>query len=531
MSLLTMVAVSHGSVPPATAAFFQRRYEPLRKAVVRASVAYRDLQNGSVVLSTNERAGVLRTVVQQIHRFELSANLIWPQFPEGVTANYWTLMLNRVDELHTLATQSLVQIEDRLRRMTAAKASVHSGQRSAKRNFETADQESLIGTPRRTTGGEEVIDIEDPVSGGALETYHKDINGLCVPGARTDIAPLPIGASLAEAIREARAQLTHSATVVRRVEEHGRLNMEPLSLDEALSNHASELRDRAAEIHRLGSQDDGLLTQLEDQVLLLIREGGRLRALHIKRMAPTPALLEYLLRSGEARIQKVGERIPMRNAQGRIADHPQEYAVLDTRNDRPLWYAHFSLRSSRCAFRGVHPSAYENGRAASTWASMANASGATWRGDHAAAPGADLCAVRGRALQERRVAVSSGRRPAERAFPYSLTGSLLAGTIFLRRYPLAQLDHLFAHPAVRGILIGAFVPVQVCFHGGQVVDRHCYVIQVVALGKALRHGHHHVGLLQYLGRHQVVLRAQGNPALQAEFAKGEIDLSKAVAAA
>ena len=45
---------------------------------------------------------------------------------------------------------------------------------------------------------------------------------------------------------------------------------------------------------------------------------------------------------------------------------------------------------------------------------------------------------------------------------------------------LAQLDHLLAHPTVRRVLIGAFVPVQVSFHRWHVIDRQVEPVQFMA---------------------------------------------------
>src|SRR3990167_1849776 len=85
--------------------------------------------------------------------------------------------------------------------------------------------------------------------------------------------------------------------------------------------------------------------------------------------------------------------------------------------------------------------------------------------------------------------------------------------LFLGRSLLGNFDDLLAHPAVGGVLVGAFVPVEMGLQRSHVFDWQFDKMQVIAAGKALRYGHGHVGALQYGGGHQVMLRAQGNLAL------------------
>ncbi len=75
------------------------------------------------------------------------------------------------------------------------------------------------------------------------------------------------------------------------------------------------------------------------------------------------------------------------------------------------------------------------------------------------------------------------------------------------------------------------MPVQVGLDRGNVADWQVDIVQVVTSGEALGHGHDHVGLLQHLGCHHVVLRAQRYPALDAHLAERQIHMAQAAAAA
>ncbi len=55
-------------------------------------------------------------------------------------------------------------------------------------------------------------------------------------------------------------------------------------------------------------------------------------------------------------------------------------------------------------------------------------------------------------------------------------------------------------------------------------------MQFMAAGEALGHGHHHVGLLQDLRGHQVVLRAQGDFALNPHLAQSQVHMPQTAAA-
>ena len=63
------------------------------------------------------------------------------------------------------------------------------------------------------------------------------------------------------------------------------------------------------------------------------------------------------------------------------------------------------------------------------------------------------------------------------------------------------------------------------------VHRQIDLVQVVAPGETLGNGHSHVGLVDHLSRHQVVLRAQGDLALQTHLAQRQIHQTQPAAAA
>ncbi|MNH00354.1 hypothetical protein D3C79_595440 [compost metagenome] len=74
------------------------------------------------------------------------------------------------------------------------------------------------------------------------------------------------------------------------------------------------------------------------------------------------------------------------------------------------------------------------------------------------------------------------------------------------------------------------MPVQVRFQCRD-LHRQRLITQLMATGEALGNRHRHVGLLQHLRRHQVVLRTQGDFALNTHLAQRQVDVTQAVAAA
>ncbi|WP_213881594.1 hypothetical protein [Pseudomonas sp. dw_358] len=352
LSILGLAAIdAHRGTPAAR--FALDRYHGLRSDMVRAAFAYRELKAGKVNVSSNERHALLDNVLRQLRRLEANEFLLLND--SGVfNPTYWQEMRRLVDALILEVSEDLRTLETSLSRMTAAKAAAREVKnQGAKRMFETEDEHLLIGSAHRTGQGDEVINIHEPISGQVIETFSRQPQGTWRSN-RAKPAPLLFQrAQLASLLDGARRALDEAPALTQHVQALARKATvyEPRDLEHMLSSQADVLSGYAQQLHRLaGDQAAGLLRQLEGQATSLRQDGIRIRIVQTKRSLPTGSRMAYLLEQGEARIERLGDRIGLRNARGRVSDHLQEYVIIDQSTGQPIWYAHFHYEKAAAPF-------------------------------------------------------------------------------------------------------------------------------------------------------------------------------------
>ncbi|WPP01508.1 hypothetical protein SFA35_09210 [Pseudomonas sp. HR96] len=341
--LSTVIMDAHIGNSPASRLVMEV-YMPLRKAFIRASIAYRELKSGLVVVSLNERHRLLEDILRQLRRFEANQMHLLETAAGDFHRAYWLELQGLNSELMAAIGEELATLENSLTRMSANKAASRPGKASSKRLFETVDDSLLVGRARRGDDGAQLIDIADPVSGQVIDTFSQSPSGrwqvLHGAGAATTFS----AADLPGLIDGARTALDDLPGLVRRVErlaESAHVH-EPRDLQHMLDSHAEQLRTYARQLQRFASQStEALVRQLQERAEHLLGEGRRIRLSQTKRALPTGSRLSYLIEHQQAQIQRVGPRIGLRNARGRIVDYLQEYVVLDTASRQPIWYAHF----------------------------------------------------------------------------------------------------------------------------------------------------------------------------------------------
>lgn len=350
-ALSVAVIDPHPSTPAARLAL--DRYRPLRGELVRSVIAYRELKVGKVVLSSNERHALLDNILRQLRRLEANEFLL-TRDTQVFNPTHWQVLRNLVDQFIVEVGEDLLTLESSLTRMTAAKAAARGGkQAGAKRLFETEDDHLLIGSARRTEQGDEVLDIQEPVSGRVLETFSQQAAGKWQSTRPRPVESTFDGAQLPALLDGARKALDEAPALVRHVEElAGRAHVyEPRDLEHMLSGQAEHMDRYAQQLQRLSAdRAGGLLQGLRRESQALVATATRIRIAQTKRSLPTGSRMAYLLERGEARIERLGGRIGLRNARGRISDYLQEYAVLDTSTGKPLWYAHFHYEKADAPF-------------------------------------------------------------------------------------------------------------------------------------------------------------------------------------
>lgn len=341
--LSTVIMDAHTGNSPASR-FVLERYKPLRKGLLRAAIAYRELKSGQVVLSLSERHRLLEDVLRQLRRFEANQTHFFETASHYFHRTYWLEMHGLNNEFMAAIVEELATLETSLSRMSAAKAASRTGKASGKRVFETVDDNLLVGRSRRTEEGVEVIDIADPVSGQVIDTFTEHAAGRW-QSAQASGAIAPFSAQDLPGLMEgARGALDDLPALVRRVERLAQTPQvyEPRDLEHMLESQAEQLRRYAEQLQTLAADAaDGLIRQLQERARHLLGEGRRIRLLQTRRALPTGSRLSYLIEHDQVQIQRVGERTALRNARGRIVDYLQEYVVLDKASRQPIWYAHF----------------------------------------------------------------------------------------------------------------------------------------------------------------------------------------------
>lgn len=348
ISVLTTVAMHpHMGNMPASR-FMLELYRPLRQAMIRAAVTYRELKSGQLIVSLNERQRLLENVLRQFRRFEANDYQLFDPAGTYFVGTYWLELRELNSRLVRAAADELATLEASLARMSVGKANARggagTGSGSQKRLFETVDDHLLVGSARRDATGGELMELHDPVSGQVIDTFTPQAAGRWKSTAPV-LAPAHFDpAELPGLLDGARGALDNSPTLVSRVEELAtrRSVYEPRDLEHMLSSHADQLQRYGERIRQLaGTEPAALIEQLIQRAAAIHQEATRLRVVQTKRAEPSGHRLQYLLDQGQVQLDRVGGRIELRNARGRVVDYLQEYVVRDAQSLQPIWYAHF----------------------------------------------------------------------------------------------------------------------------------------------------------------------------------------------
>ncbi|ASV35757.1 hypothetical protein CI807_06045 [Pseudomonas sp. NS1(2017)] len=241
--------------------------------------------------------------------------------------------------------------------------------KAKKKYIKTRYQGMLAGEERESPAedGKPLVDVKEPLTGKVIATFHEKEPGVWVERERTpkpatraqarDVAmSINAGQDLADGVdafitdKEAWAKETTQL---------------PVEIEERFHRRAAKLERASQDIEAAltasnqteSSTPSAVVTNrnLEEAVKKLYREGKRIKIDVLKRRPPQAAHVELLLREGEVTVDPpAGPRIKL---SGRDKGFLQEYAVVDTKTKRPLWYAHFhytTLTGAEEAYTAAH---------------------------------------------------------------------------------------------------------------------------------------------------------------------------------
>ena len=311
----------------------------------------------------------LDSLQEQFARVDQNLVDLPAEFPSDLNKPDLENLRKQINEFAQQAEKRLTE-ELRSRKALAPTPGPSRPSPKAKRKYiKTRYQGMLVGEEREglAEDGKSLVDVKGPLTGKVIATFHEKEPGVWVERARAhkpatraqtrDLAmSINAGQNLVDGIgafiadKEAWAKETSQL---------------PVEIEERFHRRAAKLEQASQDIEAAltainqteSSTPSAALTNrnLEEAVKKLYREGKRVKIDVLKRRPPQAAHLELLLREGEVTVNPpAGARIKL---SGRDKGFLQEYAVVDTKTRRPLWYAHFhytTLTGAEEAYTAAH---------------------------------------------------------------------------------------------------------------------------------------------------------------------------------
>ncbi|NWD70101.1 hypothetical protein HX870_21100 [Pseudomonas gingeri] len=237
-----------------------------------------------------------------------------------------------------------------------------------KKFIRTRNREVFAGRVRERTPEQEdeIVEITDPNGElvSAFKENREDARDIFWEEVKIEPAPVPASqrkVGLPRLVSQGQAELGGVEALIRQVMALTGTSKDPRDLQGILELKAQKLNSLADDIQQALSDSSGTSTQvktaqalkdnLRDEATRLIAEGRKARIAAIKGNAPQLARLQYLKEQDQVDIHRAGGR--QTQAQGGFL---QEY-VVNHKDGRPLWYAHFhypATTTAETAFVSAH---------------------------------------------------------------------------------------------------------------------------------------------------------------------------------
>lgn len=216
---------------------------------------------------------------------------------------------------------------------------------SSPRLFEIDDQHMVIGR-EATRNGQPMLEVSSSTNAQVHSSYSKNEQGQWQSN-RPRVVSTP---NLQQLETSSRTLLNGVEASKSKLSNYQRLNMTPTSLQDLADAYASPLAQRASALrtaagNAISPEQTQLLKDLDTAWNELTALGRTLRIEQTKAYAlPEVGHLQYLLGEKEVKIQWSRELEPARNANGVAIEYLEEYKIIDTQTQTPLWYAHFHFK-------------------------------------------------------------------------------------------------------------------------------------------------------------------------------------------
>lgn len=330
---------------------------------------FRSLLGPGDVMPSEQLIETLDSLQQQFSRIDQNLAELPAEFPDDLNRPDLENLRTQVNEF---GQQVEKQLTTQLRQRKAQEPTPGPSRPAPKVKkilIKTRFQGMLIGEERETPAedGKPLVDIKSPLTGKVAATYH-----LKEPGIWDKRVPTPKAApatqtrDLAISINAAKDLVDGVDTFITDKEAWAKETAQlPVEIEERFHRRAAKLERASQDIEAAltasnqteSSSPSAAVTNrnLEEAIKKLYREGKRIKIDVLKRRLPQAAHVEILLHEGEVTVDPpAGPRIKL---SGRDAGFLQEYAVVDVKTKRALWYAHFhytTLTGPEEAYTAAH---------------------------------------------------------------------------------------------------------------------------------------------------------------------------------
>lgn len=299
-----------------------------------------------------ERVEAMNNLVEQFDVIDQRFVDLVAEYPQHLNAERLESVKRHVAEFHQDAVQQLSTLLREQRLVEPVAGPSRSPVTPARKIIKTRYKGTLVGQPRRSTGGQDgdLVDVIAPLTGKVIATFHEKSPGNWVERvpAKPSVSPRP-GPDLPKSTQAAQVLLNGLADFRKRTQAHiARAQRNPTEIEEIYYIHATRLREAMERIDQAltaGNHTDGktstatsLRQQLDNEATALYAEGRAARIDITKQQPPTAARVQWLFAKGEVTISKTTER---RRLKGPRKDYLLEYPILDRKSGKALWYAHF----------------------------------------------------------------------------------------------------------------------------------------------------------------------------------------------
>lgn len=278
------------------------------------------------------------------------------------------------EALGQVITQALAELADLIREEQHIAPIVMTRKDRPRRSqnkkvFKTRDKQTLVGTLRSTTTGQDgqIIDVLNPQTGQPVTSYSWHAtegewvqivrNEPVKPAPVAMVKPLSTYASDAQKLMDGQTEIERSIQYQKRKldDPARRESVSPSDWSDMLENQAQNLEriaQQAEASHGDNSETTPLLAQWRNAINDMRQRAIMHRCDGYLRQAPRSENIEYLWTHGRVDIGLVA-----RGKQLKSKDFLTEYAVREKNSPSVLWYAHFhypALDTSRADYSAAH---------------------------------------------------------------------------------------------------------------------------------------------------------------------------------